>query len=146
MLGRLTPVVCLALVSWVIGCSGGRSHSVIGTWVVRHSAAPFPYHMYVFNSDGTMQQANPDAGNAGTSDSDGKGVWVEGDSVRGKFVEIRADRTSHAFIGRGEITFAFVIRGDSLAGSVLARFYDSTGVLVEGPYSSDMLGSRVTLP
>jgi len=34
---------------------------VVGAWLVKDTDAPFPYHMYVFNSDGTMQQANPDA-------------------------------------------------------------------------------------
>ena len=62
------------------GCSssssGEKQSSIVGTWIVRDSAAPFPVHMYVFNADGTMQQANPDAGDAKTSDSDGKGVWI----------------------------------------------------------------------
>lgn len=47
---------------------------VVGTWLVEQPAAPFPLHLYVFNADHTMQQANPDAGNARTSDSDGKGA------------------------------------------------------------------------
>ena len=39
--------------------------------------------MYVFNADGTMQQANPDAGDPSTSDSDGKGIWVaDGNRIR----------------------------------------------------------------
>jgi hypothetical protein len=47
--------------------------------------------MYVFNADGTMQQANPDAGDKTTSDSDGKGVWIaEGQQIRGKWVEVAA--------------------------------------------------------
>lgn len=62
------------------------ANPVIGTWLVHDSKAPFPMHMYVFNADGTMQQANPDAGDAHGSDSDGKGIWTaaEGTHVRGK--------------------------------------------------------------
>jgi hypothetical protein len=38
--------------------------------------------MFVFNSDGTMQQANPDAGDPNTSDSNGMGAWVpDGDRI-----------------------------------------------------------------
>jgi hypothetical protein len=103
--------------------------------------------MYVFNGDGTMQQANPDAGNAHTSDSDGKGIWtVDGDSIRGRWVEVRADRETHAYIGRGEITFAVAVRGDSLSGGATAQFYDAGGSPSDGPIVVDMTGSRVTLP
>lgn len=47
-----------------IGCStiaGGNSPSnpIVGAWLVKEPAAPFPYQMYVLNADGTMQQANP---------------------------------------------------------------------------------------
>lgn len=108
---------------------------------------PFSHHMYVFNADGTMQQANPDAGNARTSDSDGQGIWVaDGDRITGKFVEMRADRATHAYIGRGEISFDFTIDGDTLTGSATARFFDPGGALVEGPFETDMTGTRVTLP
>ncbi len=94
-----------------------------------------------------MQQANPDAGNANTSDSDGKGMWVaEGDRVKGKFVEIQADRTTHAFLGRGEIAFTFVVQGDTLTGTASAKFFDERGALRDGPIETDMTGSRVTLP
>ena len=64
---------------------------VVGAWFVEDTDAPFPYHMYVFNSDGTMQQANPDAGDPDASDSDGKGIWVkDGDRIKGKWVEVIA--------------------------------------------------------
>jgi hypothetical protein len=53
-----------------------RPNPIVGAWFVKDAGAPFPYHMYVFNADGTMQQANPDAGDPRTSDSDGKGIWV----------------------------------------------------------------------
>src|SRR5579871_5510713 len=110
------------------GCSssssGEKQSSIVGTWIVRDSAAPFPVHMYVFNADGTMQQANPDAGDAKTSDSDGKGAWIsDGAGVRGKWVEVTADRATHKFAGRGEITFELRVDADSFTGTEMARFY-----------------------
>lgn len=84
-----------------------------------------PDSTYVFNADGAMQQANPDAGNARTSESDGKGIWVvERDSIRGKLVEVQTDRVTHAFPGRGEIFCEVVVRRDSLIGAVSGRFFD----------------------
>ena len=78
---------------------------IIGTWVVRDPMAPFPYHMYVYNADGTMQQANPDAGDPHSSDSDGKGVWTSRDGhIVGRWVEITADRGTRKYSGRTEIT------------------------------------------
>jgi hypothetical protein len=47
----------------MIGCKSGGTDTgrnpIVGTWLVKDSGAPFPYHMYVFNADGTLQQANP---------------------------------------------------------------------------------------
>ncbi len=48
------------------GCGAVPSSSrvanpIVGAWIVKDPNAPFPFHMYVFNGDGTMQQANPDA-------------------------------------------------------------------------------------
>src|SRR5271156_4481732 len=80
------------------GCSrlpsaNASANPIVGAWFVKDLGAPFPYHMYVFNADGTMQQANPDAGDPNSSDSDGKGVWVaDGDRIKGKWVEVIADR------------------------------------------------------
>ena len=103
--------------------------------------------MYVFNADGTMQQANPDAGDANTSDSDGKGIWVsEGERVTGKWVEITADRTSHRFVARGEISYELRVAGNAFTGNAVARFYGSDGDLVTGPIRTVLTGTRVTLP
>jgi hypothetical protein len=53
-----------------------------------------------------MQQANPDAGDLNSSHSIGEGVWVpDGDSIKGKFVEITADRTTRQVVSHGEISF-----------------------------------------
>lgn len=119
---------------------------IVGTWMVKDAAAPFPWHLYVFNADGTMQQANPDAGHAASSDSDGKGIWVAaGDRVKGKFVEITADRATHRYSGRGEISFDLKVAGDRFTGNASARFFDADGKLVAGPIPDTLAGQRVTL-
>ena len=124
-----------------------RAPSVVGTWIVKDSAAPFPFHMYVFNADGTMQQANPDAGDPRSSDSDGKGIWVvAGDRIAGKWVEITADRASHKFTGRVEVSFSLKVDGDHYAGTESVRVYDVDGKAVDGPLASTLSGTRVTLP
>jgi hypothetical protein len=104
--------------------------------------------MYVFNADGTMQQANPDAGDPRSSDSDGKGIWIaDGDRIKGKWVEVIADRASHKFTGRAEISYEVKVDKDTFAGTVNARMYDADGTLTEGPTKSLTLeGKRITLP
>ncbi len=101
-------IVLLGGALWFIRTS--NHNSIVGTWFVKASDAPFQYHMFVFNADGTMQQANPDAGDANTSDSDGKGIWKnDRNKVKGKFVEITADRVTHNFVSRGEILFEITV-------------------------------------
>jgi len=105
-----------------LGCGKGLRHDeganrVVGAWYVYDSAAPFHQHMYVFNAGGTMQQANPDAGDSRTSDSDGKGIWVVGGSgVKGMWVEITANRVTHQFVGRGEYSYEIAVDKDSFTG------------------------------
>jgi hypothetical protein len=145
-----------ALAALVVTLLGGcvaisvRDHSetsIVGAWVVKYDKAPFPFHMQTFNADGTMQQANPDAGNAGTSDSDGMGVWIaQGGHIRGKWVEVRADRITHDYIGRGEIAFDVTVRGNGFSGTAQANFYGPDGKLTDGPIDTPVSGERVTLP
>jgi hypothetical protein len=118
---------------------------IVGAWLVNDPNAPFPYHMYVFNGDGTMQQANPDAGDPHASDSDGKGVWVAvGDKIRGKWVEVVADRTTRRFIGRTEISFDLDIDGDRFAGRETVRSYDAHGDATTAPDTPAIIaGERV---
>lgn len=119
---------------------------VVGVWFVTFPDAPFKYHMCTFHSDGTMEQANPDAGDAHTSDSDGMGVWVrEGGKIRGKFVEVTADRTSRQFVSRGEISFTLDVDGDRFAGQAVGKFYDLDNKLTAGPVSTAMQGTRIGL-
>lgn len=137
----------------VYGCSNSPSTSglpnpVVGAWLVKDPNAPFPYHMYVFNGDGTMQQANPDAGDPHGSDSDGKGIWVaDGDRIKGKWVEVIADRATHQFAGRLEISYDITVSGDSYTGSESGRAYDAAGNLTAGPATSAHIeGKRIKFP
>ena len=126
--------------------SGGKNNSppIVGTWFVKIPEAPFHYHMFVFNSDGTMLQANPDAGDPNTSDSNGMGVWVpDGDRIKGKFVEITADRTTRQFVSRGEISFLIKVNGNTFSGTASAIFYDAEGRPFRGPLPATLQGQRV---
>lgn len=151
LLLRTGILASLALGSY--GCSSlqGRNNlpnPVVGTWLVQDPNAPFPYHMYVFNADGTMQQANPDAGDPHGSDSDGKGIWVaDGERIKGKWVEVVADRATHQFAGRLEVSYDITVSGDSYTGTETVRSYDAAGRLTAGPDTSARLqGERVKLP
>jgi hypothetical protein len=94
-----------------------------------------------------LQQANPDAGDSATSDSDGKGIWIaDGSRIRGKWLEITADRITHKFASRGEIPFEIQVAGDAFAGTRNARFYDPNGKLVRDFPASPINGKRLTLP
>lgn len=123
-----------------------QTNSIIGVWIVHDETAPFPYHMYVFNADGTMQQANPDAGNPRSSDSDGKGIWVaRGDRVVGKWVEITADRETHKFAGRLDLSFDLKVNRDRLTGSRSAQPFGIDGKPTGEPFRGSFTGTRVTL-
>jgi len=118
--------------------SASKHNPIVGTWLVKDAGAPFPYHMYVFNADGTMQQANPDAGDPKTSDSDGKGVWVLDGSdgkIKGRWMEIYADRTTHKFAGRLELSFWLKADSENFTGTYTVRTYDAA-----------LDGKRVTAP
>jgi hypothetical protein len=148
----LAGCLATAFILGSLGCSRASredtaSNTIVGAWFVKEPAAPFPYHMYVFNADGTMQQANPDAGDANTSDSDGKGVWIaDGQKIRGKWVEVTADRVTRKFVGHGELSYDIVVNGNSFAGTAVFRSYDVNGALVQGPINAPLAGERVTLP
>jgi hypothetical protein len=120
------------------------SPPIVGTWFVKIPEAPFQYHMFVFHSDGTMQQANPDAGDPNTSDSNGMGVWVpDGDRIKGKFVEVTADRATRQFVSRGEISFLIKVNGNAFSGTASAIFYDAKGLRLRGPLPATLEGQRV---
>jgi hypothetical protein len=153
-LGKLhiLPLLLASAIS-AVGCDNEREdaapvHPIVGTWLVHDPNAPFPHHLYVFNGDGTMQQANPDAGNARSSDSDGKGIWVNrGDRIEAKWVELSADRATHQYTGRLELTMQIVVQGDSLTATETAALFDAAGASAPAPATPKPLrGARVTLP
>ncbi|MBV8146888.1 MAG: hypothetical protein JO184_18000 [Gammaproteobacteria bacterium] len=123
---------------------GSDSPAIVGAWIVRAPEAPFPVHMFVFHSDGTVQQSNPDAGDPATSDSNLMGVWVrDGEGFRGKAIEITADRATHLFVSRGEISFALKVSGNAFTGTARAVFYDANGQRIKGPVQARLEGERV---
>ena len=137
----------------LLGCSMPSTRNsfpnpIVGAWLVQDPNAPFPYHMYVFNADGTMQQANPDAGDSHASDSDGKGVWVtNGERIKGKWVEVIADRATHQFAGRLEIFYEITVSGDTYTATETVRSYDAAGNSAASPATpAKLVGKRVTLP
>jgi len=132
-------VLCLA------GCQESHNATdVVGAWVVKIPDAPFPMHMFVFHSDGTVEQSNPDAGDPNTSDSNLMGAWrADGDGYRGKVVEITADRTTRRFTARGEVSFALKVTGNTFEGTATATFFDAGGRRVRGPVQVRMDGERV---
>src|SRR5579859_40712 len=148
----MRSLILLLAASAMFGCRDASvgcqpANTIIGTWLVEDANAPFKQHMYVFNADGTMQQANPDAGDATTSDSDGKGIWIaDGSHIRGKWMEITADRTTHKFVSRGELLFDIQVTGDTFTGTLSARFYDAEGKVVQDFPAGPLTGKRLTLP
>jgi hypothetical protein len=143
---HLTVVGVAALRLGSSACHNGNSNfsPIVGTWIVKAAEAPFPYHMFIFHADGTMQQSNPDAGDPSTSDSSGMGVWLtEGKNIKGKFVEVTADRATHHFVSRGEISFEIQVQDDAFRGSASAIFYDVEGRRFKGSLSATLEGERV---
>ena len=117
---------------------------IVGTWLVTIPEAPFPLHMFAFHPDGTVQQSNPDAGDPTSSDSGAMGVWLaDRDGFKGKLVEVTADRTTHQFMSRGEISFALKVDGNAVSGTAIAVFYDANGRRVRGPVRATLKGQRV---
>ena len=118
--------------------------SIVGAWLVEIPEAPFPRHLFVFHADGTVEQSNPDAGDAGTSDSNLMGaLGMEDDHIKGKVVEITADRSTHKLAGQGEMTFTLKVTDDQLKGEMHAMFYDAEHRLVRGPITATLTGKRI---
>jgi len=113
--------------------------------MVRHiPEAPFPYHLFVFHSDGSVLQSDPDAGDANTNDSNLMGAWIaEGDHIRGKLVETAADRATHKFVSRGEISFSLKVSGDVLNGPASVEFFDAANHPIRGPLQTTLTGRRI---
>jgi len=144
-----TGVICVSLTEPAAQASADSDAGIgiVGSWLVEAPDAPFPYHLFVFNADGTMQQANPDTGDPDASDSDGKGVWREQNGrILGKFVEIAADRSTHRFVSIGEISYDIGIASDHLTGTASSKFFDQHRTLLRGPFVTSLEGQRISLP
>ena len=62
-------------------------------------------------------------------------------------MEVMADRATHKFMGRAEISFDTKVNHDTFAGTATARSYDANGILTDGPTPPGKLeGKRVTYP
>ena len=142
----------LGLLALLVGAGGCATSSpeerapppIVGVWLVRAPEAPFPLHMFAFHSDGTVEQSNPDAGDPNTSDSNLMGVWrPDGTDIRGKLVEVAADRTTHQFVRRVDISFSLRVTGDTFRGTADARFYDAAGRPSAGHAEASLEGERV---
>jgi len=147
---RTRAITIVALCVAFAGCHSpvnphDNAPAIVGTWVVSASKAPFPMHLFAFHSDGIVQQSNPDAGDPNTSDSSAMGVWVaDGDEIKGKIVEVTADRKTRRFATRGDISFTLNVTGDAFSGEASAMFYDADGRKLRGPLTTPMTGRRVT--
>ena len=139
----------LALVLAAGGCAtssldGHSPAPIVGVWLVRAPQAPFPLHLFAFHSDGTVEQSNPDAGDPRSSDSNLMGVWrAAGPGISGRLVEVAADRTTHQFVSRTEISFSLRVTGDTFSGTAEARLYDAAGRPSGEPVQATLAGERV---
>ena len=151
---RRAPFVFALAAIFTLACTqpandhaSSAPNPVVGAWLVKDPNAPFPYHLYVFNADGTMQQANPDAGDPRTSDSDGKGAWIaNGDTINGKWMEVAADRTTHQYTGRLEISVHIRVIGDSLSATESVRVFDQNDKELSPPSTPSLLTGRRIKP
>jgi hypothetical protein len=76
-----------------------------------------------------------------TSDSNAMGVWLpDGTRIKGKLIEITADRTTHQFVSRGEISFSLKVNGNAFSGTASATFCDPDG---RRPLPATLEGQRV---
>ena len=143
LIGVAATVLCATACRSISGIKN-EAAPIVGTWLVKAPEAPFPYHMFVFHSDGTMLQSNPDAGDPNASDSNGVGVWTPvAGRIKGKFVELTADRTTRKFVSRGETSFTIQVDRDSLSGTASAVFFDEQGRTTRGPLTATLEGRRI---
>jgi hypothetical protein len=141
----IRPRAVVALCLMLAACHPAEVSPIVGSWLVRIPEAPFPFHMITFHADGTVQQSNPDAGDPNSSDSSAMGAWTaDRDGVRGKLVEVTADRATRQFTSRGEISFSVKVNGNALSGTAIASFYDVNNEKIKGPIRATMEGQRVT--
>ncbi len=127
-----------------------NTNSVVGVWFVNAVGAPFQPHLATFHSDGTMLIDNPESGDSNTSDSAGMGPWQTDQKgsniINGKFEEINADRTTHAFVSTLIVTYTITVTGDTFTGPAQATYFNPDGTTQAGPFPATLNGTRIQLP
>jgi hypothetical protein len=137
----ISAMLCLGL----SGCSRSpASPPIVGAWLVKIPAAPFPYHLFVFHSDGTVVQSNPDAGDSRNSDNNLIGAWTSaGGQITAKLVETTADRTNHEFVSRTELAMLLQVQSNRLVGNAAASVFDVSGNPDGPPRPFTLDGDRI---
>ncbi len=127
-----------------------NTNSVVGVWFVNAVGAPFQPHLATFHSDGTMLIDNPESGDSNTSDSAGMGPWQTDQKgsniINGKFEEINADRTTHAFVSTLIVTYTITVNGNTFTGPAQATYYNPDGTVQAGPFPATLNGTLIQLP
>ena len=130
-------------------CLSGCSHpaappAIVGAWFVKIPAAPYPYHLFVFHSDGTVIQSNPDSGDPRQSDSNLMGIWISSSGIiTAKLVETAADRTTHQFVSRTELAMSVRVQSNTLHGTGTASVFDAAGNPDGKPHPFTLDGDRI---
>jgi hypothetical protein len=118
--------------------------SLVGVWRVKAEGAPTPYHIFAFHADGTVQQSNPAAGNAQTSDTSLMGVWKP--SANGFSIHLEEFRQDYKTgnITRGTLDCMVFVKKRTFAGSCTFNvFGPEDSKLIEGPFAAKLKGWRV---
>lgn len=131
-------------------CFIKTEEKIVGVWYVDAVGAPFQPHIATFHSDKTMAIHNPEAGDPHTSDSMGMGVWetLAADKtqiVRGKFVELNADRNTNKYVNKLIVTYKLTIHGNTFTGPAQAIYYNPDETIHSGPFSVTLNGKKLLL-
>ena len=122
-------------------------NTIVGSWYVNAVGAPFQPHVMAFHSDNTLLIDNPEAGDPHTSDSVGVGPWKydqnNNNIIKGKFVEVNADRTTNQFVNNLVVTFTVTLNGDSFTGPAEANYYDANWNHTDGPFPATLNGTKI---
>jgi len=141
----LLLAVVLSLQFSATKANADDSKKVVGNWYVNAVGAPFQPHVMTFHDDMSLMIDNPEAGDSHTSDSVGVGPWANTgtNTIKGKFVEVNADRDTHQFVNNLVVTFTLTVDGDSFTGPAEARYYDANWNLTDGPFPATLNGTRI---
>lgn len=114
--------------------------AILGSWFLIATGSPgYPpppvaQHILMFHVDGTVSSYQADGAYPNDSESDGGGSYfLQGSNVVGAFVETRADRTTHDYLGYARIEFTLMPLTDQNSFSskqVHARVYDTNGNVI----------------